>query len=615
MTTEDYKKLLPTLPKDPGVYRYIDAEDTIIYVGKAKNLKNRIASYFGNKKHQTSKTRAMIKNAARLEFTLVETETDALLLESTLIKKFQPRYNVMLKDGKSYSYICIKKERFPRVFLTRRVIRDGSTYFGPYTSRNQTKDILDLIKNLFPLRTCTFNLSDKNIEKGKFKICLEYHIKNCEGPCEGLEEEEAYNKKIEQIKNILRGNFGAVKTHFNAEMQEYAEALEFEKAQQLKEKMSAFEDYQGKSTVVSTTIRDVDVFSIATDEKQAYVNCLKVVNGAIINTLTLEMTKNLDEDEKDLLEYAIPVLREKFNSITKELILPYEVQLTEPDMIITIPKIGDKKKLLDLCAKNVRYFLLQKQKQEISRLNKQTPAERILRTLQSDLQMDRMPTHLECFDNSNIQGAFPVASCVVFRNAKPAKRDYRHFKIKTVEGPDDFASMEEVVYRRYRRLLDEDQSLPQLVVIDGGKGQLSSAMNSIRKLGLEDKITVIGIAKKLEEIFFPEDSIPLYINKKSESLKLIQQARNEAHRFAITFHRNQRSKDFTISELHQIPGIGEKTAQKLLGHFGSVKKIKKTAPEEIEALIGKGLAKKIISYFAKNDSPDSTDGKPGNDDS
>jgi len=597
VTTEDYKKILPTLPKDPGVYRYIDAEDTIIYVGKAKNLKNRIASYFGNKKHQTAKTRTMIKNAARVEYTLVETETDALLLESTLIKKFQPRYNVMLKDGKSYSYICIKKERFPRVFLTRRVIRDGSTYFGPYTSRTQTKDILDLIKNLFPLRTCTFNLSENNIEKGKFKICLEYHIKNCEGPCEGLESEESYNKKIEQIKNILRGNFGAVKAHFNAEMQEYAEALEFEKAQQLKEKMSAFEDYQGKSTVVSTTIKDVDVFSIATDEKQAYVNCLKVVNGAIINTLTLEMTKNLDEEEKDLLEYAIPVLREKFNSITKELILPYRVQLTEPDMIITVPKIGDKKKLLDLCAKNVKYFLLQKQKQEISRLNKQTPAERILRTLQNDLQMDRLPTHLECFDNSNIQGAFPVASCVVFRNAKPAKRDYRHFKIKTVEGPDDFASMEEVVFRRYRRLLEEEQSLPQLVIIDGGKGQLSSAMNSIKKLGLEEKITVIGVAKRLEEIFFPGDSIPLYINKKSESLKLIQQARNEAHRFAITFHRNQRSKDFTVSELHQIPGIGEKTAQKLLGHFGSVKKIKALPPEEIEALIGKGLAKKVINYF------------------
>ena len=597
MTTEDYKKILPTLPKDPGVYRYIDAEGTIIYVGKAKNLKNRIASYFGSKKHQTAKTRTMIKNAARVEYTLVETETDALLLESTLIKKFQPRYNVMLKDGKSYSYICIKKERFPRVFLTRRVIRDGSTYFGPYTSRTQTKDILDLIKNLFPLRTCTFNLSDSNIEKGKFKVCLEYHIKNCEGPCEGLESEEAYNKKIEQIKNILRGNFGAVKAHFNAEMQEYAEALEFEKAQQLKEKMSAFEDYQGKSTVVSTTIRDVDVFSIATDEKQAYVNCLKVVNGAIINTLTLEMTKNLDEEEKDLLEYAIPVLREKFNSITKELILPYKVQLTEPDMIITVPKIGDKKKLLDLCEKNVRYFLLQKQKQEISRLNKQTPAERILRTLQSDLQMDRLPTHIECFDNSNIQGSFPVASCVVFRNAKPAKRDYRHFKIKTVEGPDDFASMEEVVYRRYRRLLDEEQSLPQLVIIDGGKGQLSSAMNSIRKLELEGKITVIGIAKKLEEIFFPNDSIPLYINKKSESLKLIQQARNEAHRFAITFHRNQRSKDFTVSELHQIPGIGEKTAQKLLSHFGSVKKIKALKAEELETLIGKGMAKKVIDYF------------------
>ncbi|MEL6863920.1 MAG: excinuclease ABC subunit UvrC, partial [Bacteroidota bacterium] len=447
--------------------------------------------------------------------------------------------------------------------------------------------------------TCSYNLSQDNIDKGKFKVCLEYHIKNCEGPCEGRLSEAIYNERIDLIKNILKGHFGAVKMHFKQKMQEYAENLEFEKAQALKDKLLAFEDYQSKSTVVSTTIRDVDVFSIATDDKQAYVNFLKVVNGAVINAYTLEMTKNLDEEERDLLEYAIPVLRERFNSITKELILPFEVQVMEEDMVMTIPKIGDKRKLLDLSEKNVKYFLLQKQREQINRLNKKTPAERILRTLQSDLQMEELPMHIECFDNSNIQGSNPVASCVVFRNAKPAKRDYRHYKIKTVEGPNDFASMEEVVHRRYRRLLDEGESLPQLIIIDGGKGQLSSAVVSLERLGILDQVTVIGIAKKLEEIFFPNDGIPLYINKKSESLKLIQQARNEAHRFAITFHRNQRSKDFTSSELTQIPGIGEKTAEKLLREFGSVKKVREASDEALHIAVGPSTTLKLRRYFAQ----------------
>ena len=597
MTTEDYKKVSDTLPKQPGVYRFIDPESTIIYVGKAKNLKNRLASYFGDKKHQAHKTRIMVRNAERFEYTIVETETDALLLESTLIKKFQPRYNVMLKDGKSYSYICIKKERFPRVFLTRRVIKDGSTYFGPYISRWRTGIILDLIKNLFPLRTCNFNLSPENIEKGKFKVCLEYHIKNCIGPCEGLETEESYNEKITQIKNILKGHFGAVKQHFKNEMERLATELQFEKAQDIKDKLIAFEDYQGKSTVVSTTIRDVDVFSIATDEKTAYVNYLKVVNGAVINTYTQEMIKNLDTDEKDLLEFVIPEIRERFQSLTKELVLDHKVKLPEEGLLITIPKIGDKKKLLELSQKNVKYYLLQKQKEEATKARKQTSVERILRTLQTDLQMDDLPIHIECFDNSNIQGSNPVASCVVFKNAKPAKRDYRHFKIKTVIGPDDFASMTEVVYRRYRRLLDEGETLPQLIIIDGGKGQLSASVKSLEELGILDKVTIIGIAKRLEEIFFPNDSVPIYINKKSESLKLIQQARNEAHRFAITFHRNQRSKDFTSTELTQIPGIGEKTADKLLSHFKSVKKLKDAQITEIQLLVGKSAALKVKKYF------------------
>lgn len=599
MTTEDYKKVAPTLPKDPGVYRFLGKDDTILYVGKAKNLKNRLSSYFGNKKHQQNKTKALVKNAERFEYTIVETEQDALLLECTLIKKFQPRYNVMLKDGKTYTYICVKKERFPRVFMTRRVIRDGSTYFGPYTSKYRIKIILDLIKSLFPLRTCNFQLSQNNIDKNKFKVCLEYHIKNCLGPCENLEDQQSYDEKIAQIKNMLRGNFGAVKQHLKSVMQQHAENLEFEKAQVLKEKLDAFVDYQGKSTVVSTSIRDLDVFYIATDEKKAYVNFLKVVNGAIMNTHTLELTKNLDDDEQKLLAFAIHELRKKFNSITTEILLPYKVPLIEEDVSITIPKIGDKKKLLDLAEKNVKYFLLQQRKQEINNIKKETSAERILKTMKEDLQMDELPFHIECFDNSNMQGSFPVSSCVVFKNAKPSKKDYRHFNIKTVVGPDDFASMEEVVYRRYSRLVREEQPLPNLVIIDGGKGQLSATMKIMRQLKLENKITIIGIAKRLEEIFFPDDPIPLYINKKSETLKVIQHARNEAHRFAITFHRNQRSRHFTTTELTNIQGIGDKTAQKLLSHFGSVKKIKAALETEIIEVVGKVAARKIKAYFKK----------------
>jgi len=601
MTTADYKAMMDTIPKQPGVYRFIDAQDTILYVGKAKVLKNRLSNYFGSKKGMAYRTRVMVKNAARIEFTIVETEADALLLENTLIKRFQPRYNVMLKDGKSYTYIVVKKERFPRVFLTRKVFKDGSTYFGPYTSKMRIKIILELIKKLFPLRSCTLNLSEKNIMAGKFKVCLEYHIKNCLGPCVNLEDEETYNIKIKQIKNILRGNFSEVKNHFKGLMQQHSVDLDFEKAQNIKDKLEAFEEYQGKSTVVSASIKDLDVFSIALTEKAAFVNYLKVINGALINTFTLELEINLDDDEQQLLAYAIPYLREKFNSISPEIVVPLVVPVEDKEVIITVPQRGDKKKLLDLSSKNVTYFRLQKMKEAANRVNKQTPAERILRTLQSDLNMDHLPLHLECFDNSNIQGSHPTASCVVFKNAKPSKKDYRHFNIKTVVGPDDFASMTEVVYRRYKRMLDEGTELPQLVIIDGGKGQLSSAMESINKLGLENKITVIGIAKRLEEIFFPNDSIPIYINKKSESLKLIQQARNEAHRFAINFHRLKRSQFFTSTELTNIPGVGKKTAELLLKEFKSVKKIKELEEEDLAAVVGQGSARKIVGYFAKSD--------------
>lgn len=594
---------MPTWPKEPGVYRFLDAEGKVLYVGKAKSLKNRLSSYFSNTKGMAYKTRVMVKHAARIELVLVDSEADALLLENTLIKRFQPPYNVMLKDGKSYSYICIKNERFPRVFLTRRVIRDGSTYFGPYTSRIRVSTILDLIKQLFPLRTCNLNLSQKNIDRGKFSIkvpCLEYQIKNCEAPCVKFETEEHYNQKIEQIKNLLRGNFGPVKRHFQEQMIRYSENMEFEKAQELKEKLSAFEDYQGKSTVVSTSIRDVDVFSIAGDEKFAYVNYIKVVHGAIINTYTQEMVKNLNEDEQDLLAYVIPELREKFSSIAPEVIVPFDVELAGTEVAVTVPKIGDKKKLLELSEKNVQFFLLQKKREEASHTGRQTPAERILRTLQRDLHMSEVPLHIECFDNSNIQGSYPVSSCVVFKNARPCKADYRHYNVKTVQGPNDFATMEEVVHRRYRRLLDEGTPLPQLVIIDGGKGQLSAAVKSLKALGILEKITLVSIAERLEEIFFPGDSIPLYINKKSESLKLIQQARDEAHRFAITFHRNKRSKDFTKTELNDIPGVGEKTAVKLLQHFGSVKKLRSASQEEVEQVVGKSVTGKIWTYFGKD---------------
>lgn len=598
MTNEQFKDFSPTIPTDPGIYKFLDGAGIILYVGKAKNLRNRLNSYFGEKKHAAAKTKALVRHAHHIEFTMVETETDALLLENTLIKQHQPRYNVMLKDEKSpLVYICVKNERFPRVFVARKTFRDGSTYFGPYLNKFRVDQITDLIRKLFQLRNCALHLSADNIEKSKFKPCLEYHIKTCAAPCVGLESEESYNKKIEQIKNILKGNFAAVKAHLRDEMQRFAENLQFEQAQIAKDRLALFEDYQGKSTVVNPNIGDVDVFAIAADEQEAFVNYLKVVSGAVIHTYTLTLTKNLDEDTTTLLAFAVPVLREKFDSRSHEIIVPVEV-IVPGVATVTVPKIGDKKKLLDLSEKNVQYHLLQQRRDAASRTNRQTAAERVLRTLQADLNMTDAPLHIECFDNSNIQGTNPVSSCVVFRNAKPAKRDYRHYNVKTVEGPNDFASMEEVVFRRYKRLLAEAQSLPQLIIIDGGKGQLSAAMKSLRALGLEGKVTVIGIAKKLEEIFYPDDPVPLHINKKSESLKLIQQARNEAHRFAITFHRDQRSRHFLQTELTEIPGIGTKTADKLLQHFGSVARLREASAEEVEKAVGKAAAEKVAQYFA-----------------
>ena len=503
MTTDDFKNRVDSIPHLPGVYRFLDESDTILYVGKAKDLRNRLSNYFGDKKQLSHKTRVLTRNATRIEFTIVETEHDALLMENTFIKKFQPRYNVSLKDGKSYSYIVIKNEKFPRVFFTRKVIRDGSQYFGPYTSKGRVKIIFDVVKKLFPLRTCSYHFTDENLKENKFKVCLEYHIKNCMGPCERLESEEDYNKKIDQIRHILKGNFSKVRDFIGLQMETAADQLNFELAQQFKEKLSLLDDYQAKSTVVSNTIKDLDVFTIRSDEKMAFVNYLKIVDGALINTDTLEIEKKLEEEEDvDILNYVIPEVRERYQSISPEIATTLPVTLTE-EIVLTIPKIGDKKKLIELSLRNLDYYITQKRKSESERKNKQTPAERILTTLKDDLRMKDMPLHIECFDNSNIQGTNPVASCVVFKNAKPSKKDYRHFKIKTVEGPNDFASMEEVVYRRYSRLLEENEPLPNLVIIDGGKGQLGAAVKSLQKLELVDKLVVVGIAKRLEEIFFP----------------------------------------------------------------------------------------------------------------
>lgn len=597
VNSDDYKLIVDGIPKDPGVYRFIGVREEILYVGKAKNLKNRLNSYFGDKKYTLAKTKALVRNAKHIEFTITENEQDALLLENSLIKTHQPRYNVMLKDGKTYTYICIKKEDFPRVFFTRKLIKDGSVYFGPYTSKYKADIILQLIKTLFPLRTCNLNLSPAALQKNKYKVCLEYHIKNCNGPCQHYETAEEYKNKIEQIKNMLKGHLRKVREYLVEQMNYHAEHMEFEKAQQCKMNLSAFEDYQGKSTVVSTSIKDVDVFSIAIDEEDAYIHFLKVIDGAVIHTYTMEASKNCDEDPSQILSLAIPILRDKFDSIANEIIVPFEISIPEKETIITIPKAGDKKKLLDLSISNIQYYLLQKKRERMNKGGKLSPAERILKTLQNDLHLKDVPLHIECFDNSNIQGTNPVAACVVFKNAKPSKKDYRHFNIKSVEGPNDFASMEEVVYRRYSRLLEEGQELPQLVIIDGGKGQLSAALKSIEKLKLQDRFSIIGIAKKLEEIYFPNDSIPLHINKKSESLKLIQQLRNEAHRFGISFHRNQRSKNFIKTELMHIKGVGEKTAQKLLKKFGSVAGIRNANREDLKQEVGEEITKKIFSYF------------------
>ncbi len=589
---------LQGLPTDPGIYQFFNAKGTIIYVGKAKNLKNRVRSYFQNDKNHSGKTRSLVRNIFDLKYIIVKSEQDALLLENTLIKEHWPKYNIMLKDDKTYPWICVKKERFPRVFSTRKVVRDGSLYFGPYASYPMMRTLLDLIASLYPLRNCSLNLSAENIAQKKFKVCLEYHVKNCEGPCVAKELEKEYTEKIDNIKNILKGNIASVIQHLKTMMQQHVQKLEFEKAQLVKEKLEVLAKYQGRSTVVSPTVKNADVFSIISNEEEAYVNYLKVVDGAIIQGHTVELKKKLEESDDELLMLAIVELRQRFSSDAKEVIVPFMPETLLEGLEFTVPQRGDKKNLLEMSERNARFFGLDKKKQEMNK----TPViknERVLEQLKKDLRLSELPVYIECFDNSNIQGAFPVSACVVFKNAVPSKKDYRIFNIKTVEGPNDFASMEEVILRRYKRLLEEKQPLPQLIIIDGGKGQLSAALESLEKVGLRGKIAMIGIAKRLEEIYFPGDSLPLYIDKRSESLKVIQHLRNEAHRFGITQHRNRRSKAMTESELVGIEGVGEQTAQTLLRHFKSVKKIAEAKLEELEIVIGKSKSKLIFDYFNK----------------
>ncbi len=594
--TNNLQIQIKTLPDAPGVYLYYDKKDTVIYVGKAKNLKKRVTSYF-TKHHENGKTRVLVQKIVRIEHIVVDTETDALLLENNLIKKYQPRYNILLKDDKSYPFICIKKERFPRVFLTRRVIKDGSEYFGPYTSVRTARALLSLIKELYPLRTCNFNLSVENIQNNKHKVCLEYHIKNCKGACEGLQTETDYNNDIKAIKHIIKGNFAQSLARFKEMMQDYAAKMEFEEAQKIKEKLDLLQNYQAKSTIVNPSISNVDVFSLISDENFAYANFIKIVNGNIIQSHTTEIKKKLDESDKEILELFIVEIRQRFSSLTKEIYVPFKVDLGE-NIKVTIPKVGDKKRIVELSLRNAKYFR-QEQFKQVKITDPERHINRIMSQMKKDLRLLVEPRHIECFDNSNIQGTNPVAACVVFKNGKPSKKDYRHFNIKTVEGPNDFASMEEVVYRRYKRLLDENQSLPQLIIIDGGKGQLSSAIKSLEKLGLRSKIAIIGIAKRLEELFYPEDPFPLYLDKKSETLKIIQRLRDEAHRFGITHHRNKRSKSAITSELNNIEGIGKKTIEKLLSEFKSVKRITDTDFKRLKKLIGEDKAKKIQTYFSK----------------
>ena len=589
-----------TLPDSPGVYQYFDKNDVIIYVGKAKNLKKRVASYF-NKNHDSGKTRVLVKKIANIKHIVVSTETDALLLENNLIKKYKPKYNILLKDDKTYPWICIKKERFPRVFTTRRVIKDGSEYFGPYTSVRTVRVLLDLIKEVYALRTCTFDLRQEKINEGKYKVCLEYHLKNCKGACEGLETEEKYQEQIAAIRNIIKGNFKESLEKLRQMMQDFAANMQFEEAQKIKEKLTLLSNYQAKSTIVNPSINNVDVFSIISDETHGYANFFKISNGSIIQSHTTEIKKKLDETDTELLELFIVEIRQRFHSMAPEIYVPFKVNIGET-IKVTVPKLGDKKRIVELSERNAKYYR-QEQFKQVQIVDPERHVKRIMAQMKKDLRLSEEPKHIECFDNSNIQGTHPVAACVVFRDGKPSKKEYRHYNIKTVEGPDDFASMEEVVFRRYKRLLEEKQALPQLIIVDGGKGQLSSGLKALEELGLRGKIAIIGIAKRLEEIYYPDDPIPLYLDKKSETLKITQYLRNEAHRFGITFHRNKRSKTAIQSELEQIPNIGKQTITTLLLKFKSAKRVKEATFNALKDEIGNARALRVYEFYHPKKEP------------
>lgn len=594
-TPEHIQNLLKTLPHKPGVYQHIDKDGKILYIGKAKDLKKRVSSYF-TKSVTSARIAVMVRKVADIRTIITDTEGDALLLENNLIKEHQPRYNINLKDDKSYPYITIRKERFPRIYGLRNIKRDGSEYYGPYPSVKAMKAVLELIKQMYPTRTCKYLLSEENIEKGKFKLCLEYHIGNCKGPCEDLQSEEDYNADVDAARKIIKGQLGEVKRNLKERMAKHAANLEFEQAQYCKERLDALEKYAAKSTVVSFRMTNIDVFSVSMDAEFGYVNYLKIVEGAIVQSYTVEMKKKLEEEPQDFLNLAIPEIRDLFGSTSRRVFTSHPVGLELEGVEFAVPQKGEKKKLIDLSVKNAMYYRQEKLK-NIQIVDPDRHVKRIMTQMKADLRMPEEPRHLECFDNSNIQGTNPASACVVFKNGKPSKKDYRKFNIKTVVGPDDFASMEEVVHRRYRRLLDEGEPLPQLIVIDGGKGQLGAALTALERLGLRGKITIIGIAKRLEEIYFPGDPYPLYLNKRSETLKIIQQARDEAHRFSLSHHRNRRSKGAYKSELDGIKGIGPETIKTLMRSFKSVKKVKEASAEELEACIGKSKSLILLDYL------------------
>jgi len=595
-TARHLETILKSLPDKPGVYQYYDKDEHLIYVGKAKNLKKRVSSYFNKDTSLIGKVRVLVSRITDIRLIIVDTELDALLLENTLIKKHQPRYNVMLKDDKTYPWICIKNEPFPRIFPTRNLIKDGSEYFGPYASGKMMHTLLDLVRQLYPMRNCNFNLTDSNIRHHKFKVCLEYHIGNCKGPCEGLQSAEEYQQNIAAIKEIIRGNISMVKQQLHIMMKEYASEFAYEKAQIVKDKIEQLDKYQSRSTVVNPSIHNVDVFSYAEDSAAGYVNFMKVVDGAIVQSHTLEMRRKLEETPEELMILAIMDIRQRFSSNAGEIIVPFALEIELPEVNFTVPQRGDKKKLLELSERNSKFYQMEKQRQK-DLVDPERRSKRVLTQMMKDLRLTEPPVRIDCFDNSNIQGAYPVAAMVVFTNAKPDKKEYRHFNIRTVEGPDDFASMEEIIYRRYKRVLEEEKPLPQLIVIDGGKGQLSAALNSLEKLGLRGSIGIIGIAKRLEEIYYPEDQVPMYLDKKSETLRIIQQLRDEAHRFGITHHRKRREKGTIKTALTGIEGIGEATARLLLQKFKSVKNIQKATLVELQEVVGNSKGNLVHNYF------------------